>query len=399
MRRYRRRNRRRIRRRRTSLSASNWGPVLALLGTVLGIAAVICLIVFVALPRLLPLIGVDYNAPFMPTPTPSPTPKPTPTPHPMTTFDPLEAQNELVFDNSAEYKWFGDPYFHDGVMVFTAGKLVDSYAVMQDLYFFYPETRAAEKVPITLNNAHFMYPKFNDDWLIYLDANLNGGGHLMAYNLKEENAGPVEIKQVYTGQPEPMLDGHYAAWIERTGTRMDKLFIADLNTLETTVINMFSNSVYGQSLPSLREGLLCWADTEGVSETGTDTSVIYSITLASSTMRSYSPNTYVHDPECGGQYAVWLDSHHAPDAGLYYSKSGGKPVKIASGVVEFGLGSDFVAYSRDEAIWLYMFDNERTYRISAEQELAQFLGVSDDRVMWMDVTTRARDIIKFAKIP
>ena len=46
-----------------------------------------------------------------------------------------------------------------------------------------------------------------------------------------------------------------------------------------------------------------------------------------------------------------------------------------------------------------MFDNGRTYRISAEQELAQFLGVSDDRVSWMDVTTRARDIVKFAAIP
>ena len=36
MKRYSRRNRRRIRRRRSSLSASNWGPVLALTGTVLG---------------------------------------------------------------------------------------------------------------------------------------------------------------------------------------------------------------------------------------------------------------------------------------------------------------------------------------------------------------------------
>lgn len=82
-----------------------------------------------------------------------------------------------------------------------------------------------------------------------------------------------------------------------------------------------------------------------------------------------------------------------------YSKNEGEPVKIAEGVVEFGLGSHFVVYSKDEAIWAYMFDNGRTYRISAEQELAQFLGVSDDRVSWMDVTTRARDIVKFAAIP
>ena len=180
MKRYSRRNRRRIRRRRSSLSASNWGPVLALTGTVLGVLAVIALVVFVALPKLLPLIGVEYRAPFAPTPTPAPTPVPTPTPHPMSYFVPSEAQNEVVFENSGDYKWFGDPYFYDGVMLLSAGKLVDSYAVMQDLYFFYPETRTAEQVPVTLENAHFMFPKFNEKWLIYLDARLDGGGYLMA---------------------------------------------------------------------------------------------------------------------------------------------------------------------------------------------------------------------------
>ena len=103
-----------------------------------------------------------------------------------------------------------------------------------------------------------MFPKFNSEWLIYLDAKLDGGGFLMAYDLTDPNADPVIIKEVYTGQPEPMLDGDYVAWIERTGTRMDKLFVCDLNTMETTTLNMFSNSVYGQSLPSLRDGLLCW---------------------------------------------------------------------------------------------------------------------------------------------
>ena len=297
MKRYRRRNRRRIKRRRSSLSASNWGPVLALVGTVIGVLAAIALIVFVALPRLLPLIGIDYRAPFSPTPTPTPTPAPTPTPHPMSSFVPAEAQNEVVFDNSADYKWFGDPYFYDGVMALSAGKLVDSHAAMQDLYYYYPETRTAEQVPITLQNAHFMFPKFNDKWLIYLDARLDGGGFLMAYDRTASNAKPVMIKEVYTGQPEPMLDGDYVAWIERTGTRMDKLFVCDLNTMETTTVNMFSSSVYGESLPSLRNGLLCWADAESAAGTEMGTSVLYSIRLSSSTVRTYSPGGYVHDPE------------------------------------------------------------------------------------------------------
>lgn len=317
----------------------------------------------------------------------------------MSSFDPAEEQSEVVFDNSSEYRWFGDPYFYKGVMAISAGKLVDSNAVLQDLYLYQPDTRTAEQVHITLENAHFMFPKFNDKWLVYLDARLDGGGYLMACDRTASALKPVVIKQVYTGQPEPMLDGNYVAWTERTGTRMDKLFVCDLTTMETTTLNMFSNSVYGQSLPSLRDGLLCWADAGSATDADASTGIINTMRLSSSTVHTYSPGTYVHDPESDGTYTAWLDSHHGPGCTLYYSKNDTEPVKVAQDVVEFGLGSHFLAFSREEAIWVYMFDNQRTYRVSSDQEKAQFLGLSDDKVIWMDVTTRTRDIVKFAAIP
>jgi len=392
--------RRRNYRRRRSLSASNWGPVLAFLATVLGVAGAVALLIFVGLPKLLPLVGIDFRAPFAPTPTAAPTPRPTATPNPMDGFDAAEAETEVVFDASSNYRWFGDPYMFGGRMVFSAGKLVDSKAELIDLYFYEPGARAATKADIALQHAHFMYPKFNARWLVYLDAQLNGGGALMALDLADPAAEPVLIKEVYTGQPEPMLDGDCVAWTERTGTRMDKLFVCDLNSLETTVVHMFSNNSYGQSLPCFYGGTLIWADVDSSgSGDAEDTSVIYSMTMGSPSISTYSAGVYVHDPETNGVYTAWLDAHHAPETGLYYSKAGGRPVKIASGVVEFGMADSFIAYCRDEAIYAYRFDNGQTYRISAEYEKTQFLGVSDSCVIWMDVTSRERDIIKFSRLP
>jgi hypothetical protein len=387
-------------RHRRSLSASNWGPVLALFGTVLGVLALVAFIVFIGLPKLLPMIGVDFAAPFAPTPSPSPTPGPTPTPNPMDAFDIPSAETEVVFDASSSYRWFGDPYMFEGKMVFSAGKLVDTKAELLDLYFYEPTTRTANKLNISLRNVHFMFPKFNGRWLVYLDAKLDGGGYLTALDLTGPGAEPIIIKEVYTNQPEPMLDGDYVAWTERTGTRMDKLFVCDLNTLETTVVHMFSNNSYGQSLPYLRDGLLIWADVDssGASDSS-DTSVIYSMRIGSPSIATYSAGVYVHDPQTNGTYTAWLDAHHAPDTCLYYSREGGKPVKIASGVVQFGMADTFIAYCKDEAIYAYRFDNGKTYQISADYESAQFLGVSDSCVIWMDVTSRERDIIKFSRLP
>lgn len=380
--------------------ASNWGPVLALLGTVIGALALVALVVFVGLPKLLPLVGIEYRAPFAPTPSPSPTPRPTPTPNTMDLFNAAEAETEVVFDASSSYRWFGDPYMYGGRMVLSAGKLVDTNAVLLDLYFYEPANRTAIKIESALQNAHYMFPKFNERWLVYLDAKLDGGGFLTALDLSDAAAEPTIIKEVYTGQPEPMLDGDYIAWTERTGTRMDKLFVCDLNTLETTVVHMFSNNSYGQSLPYLYSGKLIWADADSSGSGGSDeTSVIYSMTLGSSAINTYSAGVYVHDPETNGVYTAWLDAHHAPDANLYYSKNDSKPVKIASGVVEFGIAENFIAYCKDEVIYAYRFDNGKTYRISSDYEAAQFLGASDGCAIWMDVTSRERDIIKFARLP
>lgn len=401
MKRRRGRGKRNYRRRSNSLRASNWGPVLALLGTVLGVLGLVALIVFVGLPKLLPLVGIDYTAPFAPTPTPAPTPRPTPTPNPMDLFDASAAVTEVVFDAASDYKWFSDPYFYHGDLVLAAGKLVDSKAVMLDLYLYHPESRSAEKFNLSLTNTHFLFPKFNDKWLVYLDANADGGGLLTVVDRTDASARPVVIKEIYTGQPEPMLDGDYVAWTERTGTRMDKLFLCDLNTLETVTVHMFSNNPYGQSLPSLRDGLLVWADAESSgSADSDDRSVIYQAEFNSSgKFTTYSPGGYVHDPQSNGIYTAWLDDPHGPDTNLYFQKNGGTPALIASGVVQFGLGQDFVAFSKEEAIWLYRFDNQKTYQLSGTYEKAMFLGVSDNRVIWMDVTSRERDIIKFSQVP
>lgn len=48
-------------RRRRSLKSTIWGPILALSATIIGIVGLIAAIVFVGLPRLLPLIGIDYR--------------------------------------------------------------------------------------------------------------------------------------------------------------------------------------------------------------------------------------------------------------------------------------------------------------------------------------------------
>ncbi len=389
------------RRRRRSLSASNWGPIIKLAAVILGFLALLYVILYIAVPKAAEFIGIDYHAPFTPEATPAPTPKPTPTPHPMKTYDFSANSQELVFDGSSNYKWFTDPYFYDGRMIISAGKLAPDgkNVTFSDMFFFNPEDRSAEKLPLSPQNFHFMYPKFNGKWLVYLDAKIDEGGAIMAVDLTASPLKAVKVKDIYSGQPEPFLSDNYVAFMDRTGTTRDKLFVYDLITMESTVVAMFSNSVYGQSKPFLVENTLIWADS-ATSGGSSDTSVLNYIYINSSTVKSVNTGTFIHDPECNRQYTAWLTEVHSRDTQLYGMNGfGGTPFLIDSGVVEFGLGSNFAAYSRDEGIYVYMFDSGSIYRLTQDYEQAMFLGVSDDHIMWMDVTSRERDIVKFIEIP
>lgn len=380
--------------RKRRLTRSNAGPLLALLGTIFGALAVIAAIVIFVVPFAISLFDKSYVSPFMPQPTPAPTAAPTPSPNPIECFVPGSDENEIVL-SSADYKWFGDPCCHNGKIVFTAGKLKDNNAAMSSLFFYEPETRTATSFDYTLKYDHFMFPSFNDEWLVFIDTKFGGGGSIMAARLDKEGQKAFKVKDFYVGQPEIKLWEHYIVWTERTGSRMDKLFVCDLETLESTTLVMFNGSSYGQSIPSFMNGLIVWADASAVSP---DESAINYMRL-SGRLNTYTVSTYVHDPEGNGAYFAWLDAHHSRTAKLYGSKSIGKPRLIAEGAIEFGLYEDYVIYSKDESIWAYSFETDKSYRITPENESAQFMGVSGGMVFFMDVTSRERDILKYVKLP
>lgn len=291
------------RKRLRKLNRSNAGPVFALIGIIMGILAVAALIVFVVLPFLLPKLGIDYRAPFAPEPTPAPTPMPTPTPHPMTGFVPEAAQSEIVLSISdvMDYRWYGDPFYHNGEIVFTGGKVVDGRALMTNLFFYNPDTREANELDYKLQYDHFLFPSMNDDWLVFIDGKFDGGGRIMAMRRGRSSGKPRVVKEFYVGQPEIKLYDHYIVWTERTGTRMDKLYICDLETQESATLAMFNNSEYGQSLPSFMNGLIVWADAYGEFSTQSGATSCINYARLTSQIYTYEPGTYVHDPEGNGR--------------------------------------------------------------------------------------------------
>ena len=406
-----------IRRRHSRLSASIWSPILKLAATVIGTAAGIALVTFLTMFLLEAAFKVDtplkpggfteklaglfgVKEPFVVSPTPYHTPVPTATPHPMDLFNGEEEEKEIVFPPDLSYKWLGDPFCCNGKIICTAGKADDGNKVLMGTLLEYDiEKGEIRELDIKPKNDHILFPVFNEKWLVYLDAHYSTGGEICAVSLKSSEKKPFTVKEIYVGQPEIRLDGDYITWLDRTGSERDKIFVCHIPTLETTVVQYFNRSSYGTSMPFLCKGRLIWASDDISESTAKMTSVLKYVDLEKSTISEFHPKVYIHNPEYNGEYYAWIDSHYNENSTLYVYDGEADPVAVDSDIVEFGIADRYIAYEKNEAIWIYLFETGRVYKITPEREQTQFLGVSGGYIFWMDVTSRERDIIKYIKLP
>lgn len=410
-------NKRRSRRRNSvkSFRSGSLAPILKLLGVVFGALASIAIIVFGVMFVLEAFFKIDtpldasgiigrfagkINAPLIATPSPVPTVEPTPTPHPMEGFVPAAHQRELILPGELNYPWLADPHSYGSSVICSAGKLSEGQVNLEKLVSFAltSELTTADVSELNIKplNDHLLFPVFNDKWLVYFDANYSfGGGDIRCVDRRSSDPTPKTIKTVYVGQPEIKLDGDCIAWIERTGSEREKIFVCDLSSEETAVVDYFDNRASGTSMPHLSNGKLIWSAPASVGD-----SAVKTLDIKTGGLSEFRPGLFVHDPEYNGEYYAWLDSPHGENAKLYCSDGTSGSFEIAEGVIEFCIDKHSVVYSKGDAVYMYAFENDETYRLTPENESAQLLGVSGNgMIFWMDVTSRERDIIKYMKSP
>lgn len=335
--------------------------------------------------------------------TPVATPTPAPTAHPIENANTDSLIRDIAITDT-NFQWFADMNVYGDTLMFCGGEIVDGDAYMTGLFSVSTDEnapRTAKRTNIILENDHIMYPCFNDNWLVYLDAKASSGGKIMCSPYSGESSEAFLVKEVYTGHPALFLSGNYLAWTERTGTSMDKLYIYDLTTRESATVQMFNKTTYyGVSKPHLSGKQLVWADVDTENSTGSMTSQICIMNTESGEFLSYKPGTYAHDPKSNGdKYIAWITGNHGTDSELYISYDMGEAEKIAEGVVDFYMDENYLAYQKDEMVYVYIFSTKAQYRVSKSGQCVQLIGASGGCVMWSDVSSRMREVPQYIVIP
>ena len=350
-----------------------------------------------AFPMVMNGLGIEWPPPT-PTP-PTPKPKPTPTPHPMELVELTELQKELV--PYADAKYICDPFRFENRIIYAGGQ--DEHGPRyHTLYLYNIETRDNTPIQgIEKVNDDFFQPQMNEKWIVVLDQKMSGGGLIKVVD-RERNQS-FTAKEYYDGKPMITLSGNRICWMERTGSGMDKIYLYELQTRETVTLDMFDKTVFGQSDVFMNEDEMVWAQygTNAASSSNDVQGAIAYIRLDAPVKKidTYQPNMYVHDPKTNGEIRIWSDQNHGPNPTLYKSVDGALPVKVDENVNGYGIGDDFIAYSKDEVIYVTGWGSrDYTRPISLNGERCIFAGVSNNTVFWYVTGISDRDILKYAEI-
>ena len=334
-------------------------------------------------PADLSCLGFTTPAPATPTPTPRPTPTPQPgTDRTIYGADLSRVQHEILipeYQYASDFSVWGDSilfavgnYTPDGTAAFTRAIVYDTVA------------QHAAYLPLEITYKSIRHLQMNDRWIVYLDVLASGGGQLRVY---DRRAGESRIlKTVHLGMPGLALWEDTVFWVERTGTRRDKLFGCDLATGESVTLEQFSDTDAGISTVSVGDGKLVYVSGPGALKmldlkTGETTEQHFGFT--------------VHDPRTDGRIVAFLTGYHGEDSSLVYVNEKGDLITVAGGVTNFALADGAIVYGELDRTYVYFLDDGSTFCLTRPSENAMFLGAGGDYAIWMDVTWRDRDIIEY----
>ncbi len=375
------------------LNGTRFGPLLRVLACVTLLVLAAGLFYHVGLPLMRSMENVSPEVSCFlveAEPTPVPTPAPTLAPgsaHALYGADLAEIQKEIV---AGEFQYMADPAVCGDRIVLAAGNYSDLSGVAVFVRILARDARTGENTVYTVPQRYetIRYPHVAGEYLVYLDCHATGGGRIVSYHTGTQEL--RVLKTVYAGIPRLFVDGTTAVWTERTGETRDKVFACDIATGELATLAILDNSAFGESMPYIGGGYITYLDANGALKV---------LHIASGETRTLQVGGAPHDPKTNGSYVAYMTGNHAQGTELYcFAVITPDPMLVATDVVDYYIGDQFLAYSRGEKNYVYFFSDQTTFQVTRDGEKSLLLTAGGNYLAWIDVTWRDKDIMEYMPV-
>jgi len=320
--------------------------------------------------------------------------------------DPLEGQaaqqkendlSALQVEAAIPYNTINDAYMCGDEILFSSSSVKNGLPVYNKLVVFNTaEDKSEEISDIRVKYENIIWCRLTRDYLVWLDSHSDGGGRIMMYDRAAKKS--YLIKEYAYALPQLSVSGDHLAFMQQAGDSLDRLYLFNLRTREGVAVKVFSD-------------LLAPTGAVHMSAAGLTYSVpymdqeiqkcrIYVQPVDGGAEEVYEVGRYAYSPKMNGDHIAFLSSINGPPRDIYLFEKGGAPERIETDVVNFDMGEGFLAYTKGNSIYIYMFATGQKYRLNTEMSRGMLSSVCGDTVCWYDVTGGPADVdvVKYAKV-
>lgn len=353
---------------------------------------VICLMVFVAAPAIKKAVNPPEKVPIK-----------------LNDFkDSLETENSAeISEASVSYlqkealidvSRVNDPFIYKNEIIFSSAEVTGGVVNYSALYIYDIDQQTTEKVSgIEVKYNNILSPMLNDDYIVFLDSAANGGGRICVYDRKTRIQ--TAIKDYLYAAPQVAMDGNLIAFMQQAGEDLDRLYLFDLDTFESTAYRIFSGLPAVPSAVDMQNGVMVYS-IPYQTEDGYNRSRVYTMDLATGIERSNEPGKLASYIRTNGKESAFLSAISGAPTELYLLE-GVTPVLIDSGVGNFEIEENYIVYTKGENVYIYTLQNKQISKLNSDISRGLLTCANDNMICWYDVTggySGRADIVRYAEV-
>lgn len=312
-----------------------------------------------------------------------------------------ESINEYLFRR----RYINQPIINDNEILITEGEDGTGNPKLTNAMIFDRSNKNGAQTisEIKNENGNFLFPQFNENWIVLVDAKEQGGGYIGAFNRKTKKYS--KIKEYKGLAPKISLKDNKLVWFEQLYTDRSSVYIFDLSKDDLLSLELQNGLPFVYGGADLDGDTVVWAGLDSKDSSLEEMIVnnrgaIHSMNLSTGEKKIYEPGMYVYSPRVHGNTVAWIDTDGKVTSTLYISVDGGAPKKISSDVSGFDVGDGYVSYCQDGKMMAYFVDGNVSLEISKPGQKCFYIGDNDGFTLWYDVTQDAyqRDVVKYIEL-
>ncbi|MGI6665224.1 MAG: hypothetical protein ACOX3W_07425 [Christensenellaceae bacterium] len=270
-------------------------------------------------------------------------------------------------------------------------------ASFNKMYVYNTAEKTSETLPLQAKYNNFIWMQMNETYLVYLDSSPAGGGRICVYDRQAETS--YVIKEYTYAVPQLSLDGEYVAFLQQAGDEIDRLYLYNLRTRESVTVKVMTRTPAVSGGVSLNKGILTYAVSYYEGEVLK--SRVTTLDITTGEEQIYEWDRYIYAPKQTDHYVAFSTSSIGITEDIYICEltGGDTPYLLMEDVVNYEVGDGFLAYTKNDAVYIYKFATAKTYRLNTSVSKGLLASVMGKHVCWYDVTSPGDvDVVKYVVV-